>query len=94
MKHSKQLLFKALLFVFISLVFNIILPFHTVDIQLHDTYLVLTKSSFFFPFIFFFLLFSGFHFLLEKQSIKESEFGRYHYWDSLFTSFLVIAILY
>jgi heme/copper-type cytochrome/quinol oxidase subunit 1 len=93
MKHSKRLLLTSLLYASISLLFHYRLPNQTVDIQLHDTYLVLTKASIFFPFIFFFLLFAGIYFCLEKSSIKESRIDNYHFWGSILISFLIIVIL-
>ena len=93
MKSSKRLVLTSLLFVFISLIFHLLLPYQTLDIQFHDTYIVLTKSSIFVPFIFFFFLFSRILLYLEKKRIKEPKSSHGHYWGSIFLSILIMIIL-
>lgn len=94
MKNDNRLLFTSLVFAILSFVIHSTLPNQTVDIQLHDTYFVLTKASIFFPAIFFFLLFGSIHLYLEKKKVKESKISKYYYWVSLVISFFIIATLF
>ena len=74
----------ALVFLFTTALYSIFLPSKTVDIQLHDTYIVVRGADLTLVFVILFNLLAGVYFFVDwiLGSPISNKFGKIHFWLS------------
>ena len=86
----------ALVFLFTIALYLIFLPSKTVDIQLHDTYIVVRGADLTLVFIILFNLLAGFYFFVDwiLRSPISKKFGKIHVWLSFVGCNVLLSFSY